>query len=192
MPVAGWCSHCLEPLPSPGHRPLSPAVIPPSGWDVDNFEDFEVFGPAAGSEAPGAQIIAGPWQARSHLVTHASWQQRVAATLIDGSVFAPALVAVFLSPLVGLILVVAAAAFSSWQTCYRQGQSGQTSGKRRVGIFLVDEITLAPIGTRRATLRQLAHIIDAALLGVGYLWPLWDARRQTFADQWLGTVVATT
>jgi uncharacterized RDD family membrane protein YckC len=149
-----------------------------------------VFGSDRGTEAPGAQIITGPWPERSHLVTHASWRQRVAATLIDGSVFVPALVMLALIPVLGLILLAAAAAFSVWQTCCRQGQTGQTIGKRRVGIFLVDETTLAPIGARKATLRQLAHTVDATLLGLGYLWPLWDPRRQTFADQWLGTVVA--
>ena len=32
------------------------------------------------------------------------------------------------------------------------------------------------------------HILDA-LTYVGFLWPLWDAKRQTFADMLMRTVV---
>jgi uncharacterized RDD family membrane protein YckC len=37
--------------------------------------------------------------------------------------------------------------------------------------------------------RQLAHVLDAAPLYLGYLWPLWDERRQTFSDKVCDTVV---
>jgi uncharacterized RDD family membrane protein YckC len=31
--------------------------------------------------------------------------------------------------------------------------------------------------------------VDAIPFFIGFLWPLWDRRRQTFADKLLGTVV---
>jgi hypothetical protein len=36
--------------------------------------------------------------------------------------------------------------------------------------------------------RQLAHIIDGAICYIGYLFPLWDAKRQTIADKIMGTI----
>ncbi len=35
------------------------------------------------------------------------------------------------------------------------------------------------------------HVVDG-LFYVGYLWPLWDAERQTFADKIIQTVVVRT
>ena len=64
----------------------------------------------------------------------------------------------------------------------------QSLGKRVTNIKLIGEETYAPIGARNAFLRDLVHILDA-LTVVGYLWPLWDDKRQTFADQIMKTVV---
>jgi Mce-associated membrane protein len=44
-------------------------------------------------------------------------------------------------------------------------------------------------GPWRLLLRDLAHLLDAASLFVGWLWPLWDPRNRTFADLLLGTEV---
>ena len=38
-------------------------------------------------------------------------------------------------------------------------------------------------------LRDAAHLIDTASMFVGWLWPLWDSRRRTFADMLLRTEV---
>ncbi|PRC50007.1 hypothetical protein C6A85_71775, partial [Mycobacterium sp. ITM-2017-0098] len=40
----------------------------------------------------------------------------------------------------------------------------------------------APVGVVRLAARDLAHLLDTAALFVGWLWPLWDRRRRTFAD----------
>jgi hypothetical protein len=37
--------------------------------------------------------------------------------------------------------------------------------------------------------RYIAHVLDSIPCYLGYLWPLWDAKRQTFADKVIGTVV---
>ncbi len=37
--------------------------------------------------------------------------------------------------------------------------------------------------------RAILHILDALPCLIGYLWPLWDSKRQTFADKIMGTVV---
>lgn len=36
--------------------------------------------------------------------------------------------------------------------------------------------------------RQLAHVLDTLICYLGYLFPLWDAKRQTFADKLMSTV----
>ena len=37
-------------------------------------------------------------------------------------------------------------------------------------------------GAARLFLRELAHLLDTVAVFVGWLWPLWDRRRRTFAD----------
>ena len=46
-----------------------------------------------------------------------------------------------------------------------------------------------PIGALMTFARQLVHLLDALACYIGYLWPLWDAKRQTFADKIMSTVV---
>ena len=58
-----------------------------------------------------------------------------------------------------------------------------------IGIKLIGESTGQPIGALMAFVRQLAHFLDSLLCYIGYLWPLWDDKRQTFADKILSTVV---
>lgn len=45
------------------------------------------------------------------------------------------------------------------------------------------------VGLGRLVARDLAHLLDTAALFVGWLWPLWDRRRRTFADLLVRTEV---
>ena len=54
---------------------------------------------------------------------------------------------------------------------------------------LIGEQTGQPIGAGMSFVRQLAHIVDSLLCYLGYLWPLWDRKRQTFSDKIMSTVV---
>ena len=47
----------------------------------------------------------------------------------------------------------------------------------------------AAVGAWRLLARDLAHLLDTAALFIGWLWPLWDSRRRTFADLLLRTEV---
>ena len=58
---------------------------------------------------------------------------------------------------------------------------GWTLGRALFGIAVRDR-SGAPVGIGRLTLRELAHLADTLAVFVGWLWPLWDARRRTFAD----------
>jgi len=70
-----------------------------------------------------------------------------------------------------------------------QGQTGQSLGKKAVGLKLVGADTGQPIGPGRAFLRDITHILDALPCYLGYLWPLWDEKKQTFADKINNTYV---
>ena len=85
----------------------------------------------------------------------------------------------------GLLLMLA---IQVWNRAFRQGRTGQSIGKKAMGIRLVDEHTGQPIGAGMAFVRDLAHTLDGFAY-IGYLWPLWDDKRQTFADKILNTVV---
>lgn len=80
-------------------------------------------------------------------------------------------------------------AFYVYNWCIRQGRTGYTFGKAVVGIKLVGERSGLPVGAGMSFVRQLAHIVDGLVCYLGYLWPLWDRKKQTFADKIMGTLV---
>jgi Mce-associated membrane protein len=141
---------------------------------------------------------------------YASWARRVAASLLDsaigtalafltfgdGSVTVPFMGATFLTadtnggPASSFTdsgwLVTAALAM-----ILMQAYLGVTPGKMAVGIAVVRDRDARPIGLLRTVVRWFAHILDAILL-IGYLRPLWNTERRTFADSIMGTIVLDT
>lgn len=70
------------------------------------------------------------------------------------------------------------------------GKTGQPWGARIVGIKVIDERTGQPIGFGRALGRTLfANIISANVFYLGYLWMLWDDKKQTWQDKVVNSVV---
>jgi uncharacterized RDD family membrane protein YckC len=147
---------------------------------------------------------------------YTSWIHRVAAALIDS--VAPAIVlgiaygialatgentcvtdtygyGVYCSSSmsgIGIALLflgwLATIAYAIWNWGYRQGTTGSSIGKSVLKFKVVSERTGQPIGFGMSIVRQLAHIIDGAICYIGYLFPLWDAKRQTLADKIMTTV----
>lgn len=68
--------------------------------------------------------------------------------------------------------------------------TGWTLGR---ALFAIAVRRNAPNGSDvsvfRLTLRELAHLLDTVAMFVGWVWPLWDRRRRTFADLLTGTEV---
>lgn len=176
-----------------------PGQHPPSG----------VFPPPPGVSPPPAV----PALSRT---AYTPWSRRVAAWVID---FAPSLVGVIVytvgyvvafvrqftgateadtaptwigmvNPLVivGLVIIIGALPWNLYNRWIVGGTTGQSLGKRVVGTTLVSEQTDAPLGAGMAFLRDLVHTLDGVAY-VGYLWPLWDEKRQTLADKLMQTVV---
>jgi uncharacterized RDD family membrane protein YckC len=129
----------------------------------------------------------------------APWGTRVGSALIDGLLPGAAMVVVqMLLVAIGdlalltvgsLVAAAAVLAFVVWNSGYRQGTTGQSIGKKVVGTKLVLATTGLPVGFGLAIGRQFAHILDGLPFYLGYLWPLWDEQRQTFADKVCGTLV---
>ncbi len=83
---------------------------------------------------------------------------------------------------------LASLAFVIWNYGYRQGTTGSSIGKSILKFKVVGERTGQPIGFGLSIVRQIAHVVDAVICYVGYLFPLWDAKRQTLADKIMNTV----
>lgn len=136
---------------------------------------------------------------------YASWGKRVGSYLIDILVafaaYVPFLIigtilnatsdtgASLAGGLFTLLGVVAYIGVIVWNFGMKGGKTGWTIGKGVMGIRLVGLQTGQPIGTGMGVLRFFAHILDSLPCYVGFLWPLWDDKRQTFADKILSTVV---
>lgn len=87
-----------------------------------------------------------------------------------------------------VVCVLAAVAFSLWNLVVRQGNTGSSIGKQMMKFKVVGDESQQPIGAGKSFVRQLAHGIDAALCYIGFLLPLFNAKRQTIADMLLKTV----
>jgi uncharacterized RDD family membrane protein YckC len=80
-------------------------------------------------------------------------------------------------------------AYLLWNYGYRQGTTGSSLGKSVMKVKVVSEVTGQPLGFGMSVVRQLAHFVDAVICFIGFLFPLWDAKRQTLADKIMTTVV---
>ena len=66
---------------------------------------------------------------------------------------------------------------------YFHGTTGQTPGDAALGIKVLDIETREVIGYQRAFVRCLVSIVSGLVIVLGYLWMLWDPRKQTWHDK---------
>ncbi len=64
-----------------------------------------------------------------------------------------------------------------------------TPGKMLLDCEIVDARTGERIRFKQAMLRYLGYIVSALPLGLGFLWVMWDKRKQGWHDKIAGTVV---
>jgi uncharacterized RDD family membrane protein YckC len=179
---------------APGQPPGQPPYgQPPYGQPPQGYGPPGYARPGYGEPGPGYGYGASAG-------AYASWGQRVGATLIDVLIQLGLFVGVLIifavlhqvsTGLGAFILIVgyvAVIAFGFWNYVFRQGRTGQTIGKSQVRIRLISEQSGTPIGAGLTFVRSLAHFLDG-IFYIGYLWPLWDAKNQTFADKIMSTVV---
>ena len=92
------------------------------------------------------------------------------------------------SMVIGGSIILASTGWQIYNRWIIAGRTGQSLGKRKMKIALLSELDGQPIGPLNAFLRDLGHILDSFAC-VGYLWPLWDDRKQTFSDKITKTMV---
>ncbi len=139
-------------------------------WIIDYIPYFIVVGIGYGIEASTTE---------SACITDSS--DYATGSYCTASTSTLGVVAATLSVLIGLAYLV-------WNYGYKQGTTGSSIGKSIMKFKVVSEKTGQPLGFGLSIVRQLAHIIDGIICYIGYLFPLWDAKRQTLADKIMTTV----
>jgi uncharacterized RDD family membrane protein YckC len=134
----------------------------------------QTFAPPIAGEATTSDARAGFWN-------------RFAAALIDGVLLG--IVSTVLQIAVGSAGTVVGVAVGLAYYTYLEGESGQTIGKRAVGIRVVDIAGGGAIGFSRAFIRYVGRYISAIVILLGYLWMLWDPQKQTWHDKLANSVV---
>ena len=160
--------------PGYGTPPPAPGFDPNAG----GYGQPPMYGGAGGGVPSAPGQWAGP--------PLAEWPARVGATLIDSLIISvPYLILSQISVALAYLVYL-----GLWlYLLYMQGTTGQTVGKKVLKIKLLREADGQPVGVGLSIGRAFVHIVDALPCLLGYLWPLWDAKKQTFADKILQTVV---
>ncbi|AFM18807.1 hypothetical protein Mycch_4085 [Mycolicibacterium chubuense NBB4] len=165
------------PPPQGGGYPNAPAPVLPKeaytpwftrvlAWFIDNIPVFIIVG-----IAQGIAILTGD----NNCVDYNGGLSCTSSYSVVGSIVT------FLGSVLSLAYVV-------WNYGYRQGTTGSSIGKSVMKFKVVSEKTWQPIGFGLSVVRQIAHIVDAIICYIGYLFPLWDRKRQTIADKIMTTV----
>ena len=84
--------------------------------------------------------------------------------------------------LIGLGILISIA-ITIWNRIFKMGRTGQSVGKKVIGLKLIDDKTGQPIGAGMCFLRELVSSIVNQVIYLSYLWMLWDADKQTLADK---------
>jgi uncharacterized RDD family membrane protein YckC len=152
--------------------------------------------PAYPEDAAEREAAEGPPRAAG--VRYASWGSRVGAYLLDVLIIAvPLIVAIAVAAAADLWTIVVIAYVATFVVpfvyfTYYHGSSGQTPGKRALGIRVASDQTGDAIGSGRAFGRYAITFVFGFFflpLLLDYLWPLWDSKNQTLHDKVVGSVV---
>ncbi len=170
--------------------PPPPAAPPPPAYGAPQAPPPSYAAPPPGYAAPAAPAYGGPMAAVPGNL--AEWPARAIGGLID--YFAPFAVAIFIEFVIsftlGSLLSLVALGWVIYNK-YIEGTTGQSYGKKIAGTKLVSARDGQIVGPGNAIVRWICHIVDGIPCYVGYLWPIWDAKKQTFADKIMNTYVIT-
>ncbi|MFS8101976.1 RDD family protein [Lentzea alba] len=155
--------------------------------------------PAAG--AYGQPGYGMPGMAPPPPTGYAEWGQRAIGYLVDiGPVIVVQMLSLFLVPalaydapglaaILSLVFGLATLGYVVWNVIIKQGQTGQSIGKKVAKIKLVSEETMQPLGIGTNFVRGLCHVVDAIPCYAGFFAPLWEPKNQTWADKIMKSVV---
>lgn len=189
-----------DPFAAPGGEPPASPQPAGQGYYGQPPAGQQPYGQPSGQPQYGQPLYGQPpayssggWQGPPL----ANWFYRVGSALIDGFI---AMVFYGLGLLLGAAIggnggsalvvlgYLAGFAFAIWNLV-RQGRTGQTLGKQALGTRLLREQDGQVVGPGLSIGRNFLHIVDAIPCYLGFLWPIWDGKRQTFADKIVKTVV---
>ncbi|MCX4775754.1 RDD family protein [Streptomyces sp. NBC_01264] len=183
----GYPQQAPQGVPPQYGYPQQPAGVPPQ-------QPYGAYPPAG---MPGGM----PPVPGAGMPPLAHWGLRVGATLLDGLIIAGPMYALGFIDLAmaddsssagpGVFFLIGwlyALGMGIFQL-YKEGSTGQSIGKKVVGISVRREADGNVLGFGMAFVRKLAHFLDGIACYIGYLWPLWDEKKQTFADKVCSTVV---
>jgi len=134
----------------------------------------------------------------------AGWGSRVGASLLDSLIaLIPIPVAVIaaiaisgsmeqLSSAGRTVMAIGYLAYFAlviWNRIIRQGRTGQSIGKKIVGLKVVAASTGQPLGVGKCLGREVCGIILGNLCFLDLLWPLWDKQHQTWHDKVVSSIV---
>ncbi|OCC07112.1 RDD family protein [Streptomyces sp. PTY087I2] len=183
--------------PGYGYPQQAPQGVPPQGYGYPQQQPGY-------PQQPGQPYGAYPQQAGygqqpgygGGMPELAHWGLRFGGLIVDGLVMMVPYIFVIIGGAVGdsfgailsIVGFLALIGVAIWQL-YQEGTTGQTVGKKAVGIRLLREADGRPLGFGMAFVRRLAHFLDSLACYIGWLWPLWDEKKQTFADKVCSSVV---
>ena len=175
-PAAGYGS---PPVQAPAFGQLPPGTYTPwltrvLAWIIDFIPYLIILGIGLGIEAVTQETVCVVDDSEFNLGEYCATGN---STL--------GVAAVSIAALLGLAYMV-------WNYGYRQGTTGSSIGKSIMKFKVVSEKTGQPIGFGVSVVRQIAHAVDAIICYIGFLFPLWDAKRQTLADKIMSTVCLPT
>jgi uncharacterized RDD family membrane protein YckC len=138
----------------------------------------------AAPQAPPESYSSGPSGPR------AGFWQRVGAAILDGLVLlVPSIILLLIFKQGAVYQLLSTVMSLAYFTYFEGGPTGQTVGKKALGIRVYDLRQGGPIGYGRGLLRQIGKYLSAIPLGLGYLWMLWDKEKQCWQDKIAGSVV---
>jgi uncharacterized RDD family membrane protein YckC len=124
-----------------------------------------------------------------------SFGRRLVAYILDGIIVGIAfgilvgIGAAIGDSLLAIAYVIGTAGSIAYPVYFEGSPSGQTPGKKALGIRVIDFNTGGPIGYGRAFVRWIGKLVSAIPCYLGYLWMLWDREKQTWADKFASSVV---
>jgi uncharacterized RDD family membrane protein YckC len=189
-----------QPYGAPAGTTYPPQSSTPAGWYQDPTNPgasryWDGTGWSAGTQPPSYMGVSQYGTAAANLQGMgqlATWGPRVVGLLIDQA---------FIIVLAIIILIIGARSSAlrllldlivlvvSIYLSVQVGQTGQSPGMRVMGLKCIGSQTGQPIGGGMGVVRSFAHIVDSLICYIGWLFPLWDSKRQTLADKIMSTVV---
>jgi uncharacterized RDD family membrane protein YckC len=163
----------------------------PGWWQAS---DGKWYPPEQGGAAAPVPTVGSPYG------DLADWGTRAVGYLIDAAfalvlwivgfivVIVLSVVSDTLGAIVGVLLYVALS-FIFLYYGFLVGSKGRSPGMAIMGLTCIGEQTGQSIGGGMGVVRTIAHIVDSIICYIGWLFPLWDPKRQTLADKIVKTVV---